>query len=102
MLSTVVLTISLTLPEAFTTGRVAVITGAASGLGKAAAIKCASLGMKVCLADIDEPDLAVTAAECSQAAASPDDVFSMRTDVSSRTGARTTYGTPGPRAERVE
>ena len=36
-----------------TKDRVAVITGAASGIGLAAAIKLASLGMKLCLADID-------------------------------------------------
>ncbi|MDH3414177.1 MAG: SDR family NAD(P)-dependent oxidoreductase [Gammaproteobacteria bacterium] len=38
-------------------GRVAVITGAASGIGLAAARRFVSLGMKVCLVDIDEDEL---------------------------------------------
>lgn len=39
--------------EAFTTDRVAVITGAADGIGLAAARRCASFGMHVLMADID-------------------------------------------------
>lgn len=39
--------------------RTAVITGAASGIGKAIAKKCLELGMKVVLADIDEQALLV-------------------------------------------
>lgn len=38
----------------FTTGRVAVITGAADGIGLAAAKYCAAAGMKVVMADISE------------------------------------------------
>ena len=45
------------------TGKVAVISGAASGLGKASAIALASHGADLLLADIDEEGLAVTAAE---------------------------------------
>jgi NADP-dependent 3-hydroxy acid dehydrogenase YdfG len=37
---------------------VAVITGAASGIGKAIAIKCLNLGMKIVLADINKKYLA--------------------------------------------
>ncbi len=37
-----------------TPGRVAVITGAAHGIGLAAARRCAALGMKVCIADREE------------------------------------------------
>jgi NAD(P)-dependent dehydrogenase (short-subunit alcohol dehydrogenase family) len=36
------------------TGKVAVITGAASGIGRAVAIAAATAGMKVVLADIEE------------------------------------------------
>jgi NAD(P)-dependent dehydrogenase (short-subunit alcohol dehydrogenase family) len=41
------------LHPALTRDRVAVITGAASGIGLAAASKLASLGLKICIADID-------------------------------------------------
>ena len=38
-------------------GRVAVITGAASGIGKGYALRCAQLGMKLALSDIDKDNL---------------------------------------------
>ncbi|THB63271.1 MAG: SDR family NAD(P)-dependent oxidoreductase [Gammaproteobacteria bacterium] len=38
-------------------GKVAVITGAASGIGRALALKCAGLGMKIVIADIEEDRL---------------------------------------------
>lgn len=41
----------------FSRNKTAVITGASSGIGKAAAIMCASKGMHVFLVDIDEEDL---------------------------------------------
>ena len=78
-----IVSLGLVLPDSFGAGRVAVITGAASGLGKAAALKCASLGMRVALADIDDADLAATSAECAALARNgADDVLSLRTDVS--------------------
>ena len=43
-------------------GKVAVITGAASGFGREFAILCAAEGMKVVLADIDEKNLPGTVA----------------------------------------
>jgi NAD(P)-dependent dehydrogenase (short-subunit alcohol dehydrogenase family) len=42
----------MTQHPALTEGRVAVITGAASGIGLAAATRFAALGLRVCLADI--------------------------------------------------
>ncbi len=41
----------------FTAGRVAVVTGAASGIGRAIAAECSSRGMKVVLADVDTAGL---------------------------------------------
>ena len=63
--------------------RVAVVTGGASGIGFAAAQKFASLGMKVCIADLGVDRLA--AAEAELAAASPGGaahVMAMAVDVS--------------------
>ncbi|NRO97525.1 SDR family NAD(P)-dependent oxidoreductase [Paraburkholderia sp. NMBU_R16] len=59
-------------------GKVAVITGAASGLGRAFAEQGAALGMRLVLADIDSDALADTAATLraagAQAVAAPTDV----------------------------
>ena len=60
-------------------GCVALVTGAASGIGRAAAKRFASLGMKVCLADIDESGLE---AARDEVAASGADVLAVPTDVS--------------------
>jgi NAD(P)-dependent dehydrogenase (short-subunit alcohol dehydrogenase family) len=60
-------------------GKVAVVTGAASGIGRALADRCASEGMKVVLADVDEQALAAAQDELRAAGA---DVRAVRTDVS--------------------
>ncbi len=60
-------------------GKVAVITGAASGIGRAIANCAASRGMKLVMADIEEPALERAAEELRAAGA---EVLAVRTDVS--------------------
>ena len=59
--------------------RVAVVTGGASGIGKAMATRFAAEGMKLVLADIEEPVLDAVVQEFRAAGA---DVVGIRTDVS--------------------
>jgi NAD(P)-dependent dehydrogenase (short-subunit alcohol dehydrogenase family) len=60
-------------------GKVAVITGAASGIGRGMAEAFADAGMKLVLADIEEPALQATARALRDAGA---DVHAVPTDVS--------------------
>lgn len=59
--------------------KVAVITGAASGIGRALAVHCAREGMRVVLADIEEAELARAEQELRDAGAA---ALGVRTDVS--------------------
>lgn len=59
--------------------KVAVITGAASGIGRALAEYCVQEGMKVVLADVEETALAQTAEDLKANGA---EVLAVRTDVS--------------------
>src|SRR5450631_3376934 len=63
-------------------GRVAVITGAASGIGLAAAEKLAALGMKICLADNAGEALEKAEARVLRHAAHKSDVRFVVADVS--------------------
>ncbi|KAF9813239.1 hypothetical protein IEO21_05725 [Rhodonia placenta] len=47
-------------------GRVAVITGAASGIGRAAALELAKIGLKIAVADVNEDGLLQTGAEVAK------------------------------------
>jgi NAD(P)-dependent dehydrogenase (short-subunit alcohol dehydrogenase family) len=67
---------------ALAANRVAVVTGAASGIGFAASAKFAALGMKVCMADLGGEALEAAAETLRAAAARPDQVRSFAVDVS--------------------
>ncbi|WP_310540784.1 SDR family NAD(P)-dependent oxidoreductase [Phenylobacterium sp.] len=67
---------------ALTSGRAAVVMGAASGIGLAAAKRFASLGMKVCLADRNAEGLEAAVKAVTAAARAPAEVFGVATDVS--------------------
>ena len=62
-------------------GKVAVISGAASGIGRGIAERCVSEGMKVVFADIDEAGLIKAETELKTAGGT---VLGVRTDVSRR------------------
>ncbi|MCB0135864.1 MAG: SDR family NAD(P)-dependent oxidoreductase, partial [Caldilineaceae bacterium] len=59
--------------------KVAVVTGAASGIGRGIAERCAQEGMNVVLADIEEPALQEATESMRRSGAT---VLSVRTDVS--------------------
>jgi NAD(P)-dependent dehydrogenase (short-subunit alcohol dehydrogenase family) len=69
---------------ALSAGRAAVITGAASGIGLAAAERFATLGMKVCLADANEAALKTAGERVTDLARQPADILTVQTDVSRR------------------
>ena len=73
----------MTQHPAFAPGRVAVITGAASGIGLATAKRCAGFGMKVMLADLGGAALDKAADEVGRIAkGAAADVQAVATDVS--------------------
>ena len=66
---------------ALTKGNAAVITGAASGIGLAAAQYLASIGLRVCLADLGADRLAAAHAQILASGAAAADVITQETDV---------------------
>jgi NAD(P)-dependent dehydrogenase (short-subunit alcohol dehydrogenase family) len=60
-------------------GRVAVVTGAASGIGRGLADRFAAEGMRIVLADVEQPVLEIAEREIAATGA---DVMALRTDVS--------------------
>lgn len=73
---------SQSLPSVFSPGNVAVVTGAASGIGLAAARRFAALGMKLVMVDLGGTALDQAAEEIASLAAS--DVIAAATDVADR------------------
>lgn len=67
---------------AFAPNRVAVVTGAASGIGLAASAKFAALDMNVCMADANSEALEAAAAKLRETAARSDAVRTFAVDVS--------------------
>ena len=68
---------------ALTEGRVAVVTGAASGIGLAAAKRFASMGLRICLADLGGNVLEQAATDVAAVAKrGAADVLMVPTDVS--------------------
>jgi NAD(P)-dependent dehydrogenase (short-subunit alcohol dehydrogenase family) len=67
---------------AFAANRAAVITGAASGIGLAAATKFAGLGMKLMLADANAETLSAAADRLAMLTGRPEDVHFLVVDVS--------------------
>lgn len=73
----------MTLHPALNAGRVAMITGAASGIGLAAAVRFASMGLKVCLADLSAEALdRASEAVAAASAGGRDALLTVATDVS--------------------
>ncbi len=72
----------MTSKQIMSSGHVAVVTGAASGIGKAACRRLASNGMTVCLVDLPGQDLDGVETEIKKAATSGEDaVLKIPTDI---------------------
>ncbi|HXJ49401.1 MAG TPA: SDR family NAD(P)-dependent oxidoreductase, partial [Candidatus Acidoferrum sp.] len=76
-------------------GKVAVITGAAGGIGREAAILFSAEGAKVCVADVGKEAGEKTAAECREA-------FFFQADVSDPKSVKAMYAEAEMRYGRVD
>lgn len=68
--------------------KAAVVTGAASGIGRAAAKRFASFGMRVCLLDLPGAALTAVRDEVAASAAEPDHVTAIACDVADESAMR--------------
>lgn len=68
------------MPESFVPGGIAVISGGASGIGRAAARRAAAAGMRIVLVDVNQTKLAATTAELT-AIVGADNVWAEIVDV---------------------
>src|SRR5688572_14315659 len=80
-------------------GKVAVITGGASGQGRAAALRFSDAGARVAIADIDEPGAEETVALLATAGG---EAVALRTDVSRRADAEAMIAAAVDRWGRVD
>lgn len=83
----------------FVDGKVAIVTGAASGIGRAAAEIFAREGARVLIADVDEVDLAETGARVAALGA---EVVALPTDVSDEASVARMIGTAVDRFGRID
>jgi NAD(P)-dependent dehydrogenase (short-subunit alcohol dehydrogenase family) len=72
----------MTMHPALGPNRVAVVTGAASGIGLAASAKFVSLGMTVCMADLEGEPLEAAASKLRETAGRPDAIRTFAVDAS--------------------
>lgn len=71
--------------DVFTSGKTAVVTGAALGIGRAASLAFARKGMKLCMVDLASDDFDATVARVKAATGNSDDIIAFPGDVADPT-----------------